>query len=712
MSDPDSPSSKRLKSTPPGSPEGSPPSTPRGAIGGPKVGGSAMGGSAMGGSAMGGSAMNNSITGIVGVFATAVGVGATLLSNTIVSNRPSILNPTPSNSIGGGSAMGRSMGNSTSPSFDYDGFKDYVDSLPDTPNNRKLKFLLALYREDLSVLASTCTPDGHLKRNDLADAEDLYVFTQYPSIDYIEQCAKSKGLDSLATVQIFLRKITHNGVEYNLKEILEKYPDLIHWIKSSLIECSLNTINPEMMQELVDRFAEVSETYPRVSKLRVNVAEMCCNSDGTPSPIADSRILDSEYKHGETEGFNAFDKSVIQMFTNADRTPIIQVTGTLFGAFKAETVIMEAIYNTIIRYLERIVNGKSYYQSLYEILLRMVISKNKFIECNENSKGSRSPMSFAFFAGRRTFSKLSLLFQNYLLDKLIPTYIGSSSITYWYIASKLLPKQQPKLPVGTHSHNGQIITKAWVDQVDPDLDLKEGLPFSPLYSHILYHLLCTENNGSPMKTPMLPDLIGIIPFLILASIVTTQSGQTLLEYLFSSCRHDSGNPDNTVEFLRRVGLSIPVMHSEMSSDTTLTQAFLNPGITIIATGGWGGDSVSAHPESGTTGATISMACKVSKIEFINQVSGSTDINYCFKLGDDGVGKVCCDNNLTADERAELIGPTIADKERAEAIFRAYNPETHPVFRDYLISVYSEIIIGQINREFWEKFESLFGLSRL
>ena len=45
-----------------------------------------------------------------------------------------------------------------------------------------------------------------------------------------------------------------------------------------------------MMQELVDKLAEASEKNPRVSKLRVDVAEMCYGSDGTLKPIADSRI--------------------------------------------------------------------------------------------------------------------------------------------------------------------------------------------------------------------------------------------------------------------------------------------------------------------------------------------------------------------------------------------------------------------------------------
>lgn len=674
MSDSDSPSSKRLKSSPENSPQGSPPSTP------PSTPQSTPPG-----------AIDSAIDGA---------------------------------KVGGGSSLqyysdhdenSDDTGETTSLTpFDYESWLDGILAI--TPQNQlELGFqsFLVEHKEQLSTICSHFDSEGHELYSKLFSAftsNDFYKLSMWPGQLVIEQILNANGQIALVKFQQNIRNIKlPDGTEISIKDLIKSHPELEGEIVKGLEKSARREFNPMELRELVEKKLTQSKitTGPAVSELPLDdkdILGLCVGSDGSARQLANPNILCGPYVVGTVDPsiHNPFDLPVQSVYWTESGEFIIECTGLSKHVTFWETEAMQVIYEVIMRFLMKS-NGKSFGDWMHEVMFHCfkTCAFNNEQNSPENLQrlGRTTPLLSSLFLNRRTECQLFGLIINYMVKKLDKTSRGTSSITAWYLLKKwgVLTGVDELNPVGTSAHQFQQEWAALVEHFFPGLDSSNKLVLSQIVAHYVYYRYCTRRNGINLPIVSLPDTISTLAFLLTAFIIRTDDGASFLEKFIVNFRQDSGTIPGFSQFMDKFGYKGPLMASEIGSPKDYLDALSyktpdgNFPYTMIGAGGYYENPKNSGYHS------ISMACKIVSVQYFNSTTGEL-INTVNTIKiSDSEGKISIDKTLGEEASSALIVESMGIKTNSrEIVFDPHSPAL--ITLDYLRVHYP---VDEINRKFRE-----------
>lgn len=467
---------------------------------------------------------------------------------------------------------------------------------------------------------------------------DLYKWTMYPAMRFIEKQAKFNGEPIHVKFQVDIREST-------VREAL-KDPDVQKKILEALKKLKDRTFEKDIFEQVS------KEMFERISKEKGNIIspddiDAICLKNRQPRNLV--QVVSDDPKEPVPE-----DGVVIRCFYKNDLyydvptkeagdtiTPVgtpgllvIEAEGPWHLVTWLETSMMQCVYET---YLKHQLKEGEYGQWLSKALLRCAtsVAYTRIMQIC----GGPTP---ALFTGRRTGGLPFLILQNlFFVDhfkQFVPptsskpsiglfsasdeatACLGTSSVdAVLYLRTLLLTEngltrdliKKVDAPnvlsfVGTHAHELSMVLSVLYHNLDVN---PLQLPFSQVLGHYLYEELVRKKTLGPL--PMLPDTLGSPAFAIAASILLLNNC-VFLSFV-NSARQDSGDLVDFEDILDLIGYKGGCMASEIDDTATLLKASLLTKYNTFGAGGYFGDSNKVFDKGGIN---ISMAVKVVRVECV------------------------------------------------------------------------------------------------
>lgn len=516
--------------------------------------------------------------------------------------------------------------------------------------------------DDNGDVLSTISADNKLFFDSATWFNDLYKWTMYPVMRYVEKQAKFGGKPIHVKFQVDIREPT---------------------VRNALKDPALQAKVFQALNKLKDRTFE-RDVFEQVSLEKKSI-------------ISDEDINAICFKNGEkrhlvqevSDQQNAAvpeDGVVIRCFYKDDLyydVPIVKEDGTLQQVGESgllvieaegpwhlvtwlETSMMQCVYEAYHKHMLSSKGERAYQVWLSTALLRCATSV-AYTRIMQICSGPTP----ALFTGRRTGGLPFLILQNlFFIDHFtqfvpskmiegvltlqppIPTIglykknedgtlkkneegyleisenikeatecLGTSSVdAVLYLRTLLIPPQNgetrelmkvidPTQPnvlqfVGTHAHELSMVLSVLYHELDEN---PLQLPFSQVLGHYLYEELVRKKTFGPL--PMLSDTLGTPAFVLAASLLL-KDNCVFLSFV-NSARQDSGDLVDFGTILDLIGYKGGCMASEIDDTATLLKASLLSKFNTFGAGGYFGDSNKVFNEKGVN---ISMAVKVVRVE--------------------------------------------------------------------------------------------------
>jgi hypothetical protein len=567
--------------------------------------------------------------------------------------------------------------------------------------------------DDYGNVKPDISTDNALFFNSATWFNDLYKWTMYPVMRFIEQQAKFKGRPIHVKFQVDIREPK---------------------VRKALNEKTLHNAVFEALQKLTKRTFE-RDVFEQVSKEKGNIIskedidELCYTdkdkkikrclvqsvSDKQDAPVPVNGVVircfyrDDLYYDVPKEKEGGLLEKV-----GEPGLLVIEAEGPWHLVTWLETSMMQCVYETYHKY--NLATDNVYYNTwLSKALLRCAtsVAYTRIMQIC----GGPTP---ALFTGRRTGGLPFLILQNlFFIDhfkQFLPpasskptiglyselteatACLGTSSVdAVLFLRTQLLepdngetrelmkkddPKKSNVLPfVGTHAHELSMVLSVLYHNLDVN---PLQLPFSQVLGHYLYEELVRKKTLGPL--PMLSDTLGTPAFVLAASILLLNN-YVFLSFV-NSARQDSGDLVDFETILDTIGYKGGCMASEIDDTATLLKSSLLTKYKTFGAGGYFGDSNKVFDENGIN---ISMAVKVVRVECvydgeplqslpshikfsINVDGGNVCIGYPIKTGDSTdvfdiegrqqIGKFSADKTLPDKELIAMKKYAISTRENA------------------------------------------------
>jgi hypothetical protein len=496
---------------------------------------------------------------------------------------------------------------------------------------------------------------------------DLYKFTMYPVMRFIEQQEKFKERPIHVKFQVDIR-------EPNVRKALNDDSELRNAVFQALRKLTGRTFEKDIFEQVS------TEKRNIISPADIDAI---CLKDGTKRTLVqvvsdkqdtlvpeDGVVIrcfyrgDLHYDVPEENADGSFKK------VGESGLLVIEAEGPWHLVTWLETSMMQCVYETYHKHKLRI-DKEEYSAWLSKALLRCATS----VAYTRIMQSCGGPTS-ALFTGRRTGGLPFLILQNLffidhfkqslppIMDKGVltpqskPTIglysvlpeatacLGTSSVdAVLYLRTLLLQPENgvtrelmnkvddPNVLnfVGTHAHELSMVLSVLYHELDVN-PLK--LPFSQVLGHYLYEELVRKKTLGPL--PMLSDTLGTPAFVLAASILLLNNC-VFLSFV-NSARQDSGDLVDFENILDLIGYTGTCMASEIDDTATLLKASLLTKFKTFGAGGYFGDSNKVFSKSGIN---ISMAVKVVSVvcDYDDVPLQSLPPNITFNTNEDG-GIVC------------------------------------------------------------------------
>ena len=462
---------------------------------------------------------------------------------------------------------------------------------------------------------------------------DLYKWTMYPAMRFVEKQAKFGGTPIHVKFQVDIRE---QSVRNALKE-----PELQELVLEALNKLKDRTFERDIFEQVsiekkdIITPADIDAICLKDGNKRTLVQVVSSNPN---APVPEDGVVIRCFYRGDLH----YDVPKV----NADGTLeqvgepgllVIEAEGPWHLVTWLETSMMQCVYETYHK-RELSKGGEGAYNTwLSKALLRCAtsVAYTRIMQMC----GGPTP---ALFTGRRTGGLPFLILQNLFfidhfkqslppptgskptiglysaLEEATPC-LGTSSVdAVLYLRTLLLPPENGitrnlmkkvdalnVLPfVGTHAHELSMVLSVLYHELDVN---PLQLPFSQVLGHYLYEELVRKKTLGPL--PMLPDTLGTPAFVIAASILL-KDDKTFLSFV-NSARQDSGDLVDFETILDTIEYKGGCMASEIDDTATLLKASLLSKFNTFGAGGFFGDSNKVFDESGIN---ISMAVKVVRVK--------------------------------------------------------------------------------------------------